>query len=150
MSLKSQFKTDAKTETEGFWFEPAINEENGLPIRFKLARSGGGNKRYTKAFEEASRPYRAILNMKGDSPAKNEAAEKVMLKTFVNGILLDWDNVPKADVTGKVSDKGVVEFSVENAEKLIKELPELHRLLAKEAEDVDNYREKVQEDIAGN
>lgn len=150
MSLRKQFKTEQKVEQDGFWFEAAINEANGKPIRFKIARAGGGNKAFTKAFEVASKPYRAILNMKGDSPAKNEAAEKVMLETFVNAVLVDWDNVPKADVTGKASDKGVAEYSAENAKALMKELPDLHRLLNSEAENADNYREAQVEANAGN
>lgn len=150
MSLKNQFKTDAKLEVEGFWFEVAISEQNDKPIRFKLARAGGGNKRYSKVFERVSKPYRQILDSKTHSDKKEEKAEEIMLAVFSEAVLTDWDNVPKADITGKDSDKGTIEYSVDGAKKLLKELPELYHILSREASVLDNYREKAQEDIAGN
>lgn len=152
MSLRNQFKTDEKLEVEGFWFEAAISEENDKPIRFKLARAGGGNKKYGKVLERVSRPYRQILDSKSEKNAelREAKAEEVMLAVFSEAVLVDWDNVPKADVTGNPKDKGTIEYSVENAKKLLKELPELYHMLNREASILDNYREQEREEIAGN
>lgn len=147
MSLRKTFKTDKQAEVEGVDFEIAVNDHNGQPIIFRLARMSQANKRYTKALNEATKPHMAAIQ---NDAMDNELARKMLQKVFVDTILLGWSNLPKSDLTGDPNDTEELEFTKENALALFEEMPDLYNDLESRAQKASAFREKEREVSAGN
>lgn len=147
MSLRKTFKTDKIAETEGVWMDVSINDHNGKPIRIKLARMSSTNKRYTKALEAATKPHKSAIQ---NDAFDNELAKKLLQDVFVETILLDWDNLPKSDLTGDEADTELLPFTKENALALFNEMPELYDDWESRAQKAAAFREAEREKSAGN
>lgn len=139
MSIYSQFATDKAKETEGVAIAYGANEDGSIPS-FKIARMGKTNKKYTKAFEAKTRPYRRQIELQTLS---EEISEKVMLEVFVETILLGWDNVIGRD--GKK-----LPFTRQNAIQLMTDLPDLYADLQAEASKAIRFLEEQREEEAKN
>lgn len=139
MSLFKQFGTDAAAETAGVKVEFGPNEDKTVPT-FHLSRMGKSNKRYSKALELATRPYRRQIEL---GTMSNDVADKLFLEVFVSTILLGWDNVQ--DREGKA-----MAFTKENAVELMGQLPELYDDLQEKAKSAALFRETALEDEAKN
>lgn len=134
MSIYNQFATDKSKEVEGVDVTFPANEDGSTPT-FKIARMGKSNKRYTKAVERASRPYRRQIELKTLDEA---TSEKLMLEVFVETILLGWANIQGRD--GKP-----LPFNRANAIKLMEDLPDLYSELVEEASKASRFREEQME-----
>lgn len=123
-NLDGLFKTDKKQESEGIWFELLDG------VKFKLKRFGGMNNTSAKAaVAKYHKPYAAVI-ASGSLP--DEKALEISVKVFVEGCMLDWEGV---EIDGKK-----VDFSFDDAVKLLVSLPELAQALIEHASDKDNYR----------
>lgn len=123
-NLDGLFKTDKKQESEGIWFEI----QDG--IKFKVKRFGGMNNQSAKgALAEYHKPYAAVI-ASGTLP--DEKNLEISVKVFVKACMVDWAGV---QLDGKD-----VEFSFDNAVKLLTSLPELTQVLIQHASDKDNYK----------
>ena len=100
-----------------------------------------------KALERNVRPVRAELRLKTLDTAR---ADQLLMASFVEGALLTWGNIPKADVTGVETDDGYMEYSQENAKQLLTRLPELYADLQERAADLSLFREGVEDEAAKN
>lgn len=138
MSMYSVYSTDADKETKGVRMEVAPNEDGSVPV-FIVAAMSKANVSYSKAMEEATRPYRNV----GIQAMGNKLAEKVFLETFVGHCLKGWENVQ--DESGQT-----LTFSKENAIKLFEKLPRLYDDLVSRAGSVELFREAQREEEAGN
>lgn len=147
MSLRKTFKTDATAETEGVWMDVAINDHNGKPIRIKLARMGPSNKRYTKALNAATKPHQSAIQ---NDAFDNELARKMLQGVFAETVLLDWDNLPKSELTGNDADAELLPFSKENAIALFDEMQDLYDDWEGRANRAAAFREKELETAAKN
>lgn len=147
MGLRKTFKTDKQLETDGVWLDVAINDHNGKPIRIKIARMGPSNKRYTKALEKATQPHQSAIQ---NGAFDNEIARITLMGVFADTILLEWDNLPKSELTGNEEDKDELEYSRENVDALFAELPELYDDWEARARSAAAFREKEKKDAAGN
>lgn len=146
-TLSKIYKTDTTKEVEGVRIEMPANDDGTVPY-FVLARAGGkSNQRYQKALERNMRPVKAELRLK---TLDNKRADELLMASFVEGSLLSWGNVPKADVTGVETDEGYCEYSQENAKQLMTRLPELYADLQERAADLSYFREGVDEESAKN
>ena len=141
MSLYKQFKTNAEKESEGveIEFNEAANDDGSVPT-FTISRMGKSNKRYTKALEAATRPYRRQIEL---GTMKNEVAEEIFLNVFVDTVLKGWKNV--RDEKG-----GELPFGKQSAVKLFQDLPEVYERLQEEAKQSANFRDLALEDEAKN
>lgn len=139
MSLYTQFKTNAAKEVEGVEIQYGPNEDGTIPT-FVISRMGKSNKRYTKALEAATRPYRRQIEL---GTMNNDTAESLFLGVFVDTVLKGWRNVK--DETGNE-----IPFGKETAIKVLSDLPELYDDLQEKAKSASLFREEALEDEAKN
>lgn len=139
MSIYGQYKTDSVKETEGVDVTFPSNDDGSVPT-FRIARMGKANKKYTKAVERVSRPYRRQIDNKSIS---EELSEKLMLEVFVDTVLLGWSNIQ--DEEGKT-----IAYNRENAIKVMTDLPDLYAELSDEASKAARFRDEQQESEAKN
>ncbi len=141
MSLFKQFKTNSDKETNGveIEFPEAQNEDGTIPI-FILSRMGRSNKRYSKALEASTRPYRRQVEL---GTLKNEIAEGLFVNVFCDTVLKGWKNVQ--------DENGVeIPYSKEAAVKLMNDLPDVYDRLQEEAKLAANFRDFSLEDESKN
>jgi hypothetical protein len=147
MSLRKTFKTDKTAEVDGVWLEVAVNDHNGRPVRVKLARMSNSNKRYTKALNAATKPHQSAIQ---NDALDQELAKSLLQDVFVDTVLLDWENLPKSDLTGDESDDDLLPFNKENALALFAEMPDLYDDWESRAQKAAAFRERERETAAGN
>lgn len=135
MSIFAQFKTDPSKQNDGVWFDICENDDGSM-CRVKLAREVSHNKRYAKALREAVEPYSAALKTRA---IKDEVAEKIYAKAFVEGCVIDWEHVQ--DPNGKE-----IEFSVEKAIEILIDptMSDFYDLLKRYASNSKNFRDESQ------
>lgn len=127
MDIKKTFGTNRDLELEGVW-EP-INEEASV----KIARIG--NDRYTKLFQKLMRPYRKQVR-RGTMPDKK--AEEIYNQVIAETVLLDWK--------GLTEDDKPLEYSVENAIRLLTEYKDFKDLVVDAAEAMETFqKEEIEE-----
>lgn len=115
MSLYKQFKTDENCEKNGIWLEYSHSDDNGKPVRIKIARAGGSNIKYLKTLEMKSKPYRRQLQ---NDTLDITVADEMLKEVYADSVILGWENV--------TDDKGVeLPFNRINCLKLLSDLPDL-------------------------
>jgi hypothetical protein len=141
MSLYKQFATNSEKEMEGVEVQmtEAENDDGSVPT-FIVSRMGKSNKRYSKALEAATRPYRRQIEL---GTMNNDKAEEIFLGVFVDTVLKGWKNV--RDESG-----ADMPFTKQTATKLFKDLPEVYERLQEEAKLSANFREVSLEEEAKN
>jgi len=146
MSLRKQFGTDAKMESEGVEVQFGENQDGSIPT-FRLARATKANKAYSKALERATRPHRRQIEL---GTMNNELAEKMFMGVFVDTLLLGWSNVKLSDVTGDEESEGSAPFNRENALALLQALPDLYEDLQMKCNGASLFRSEKLEEESGN
>ena len=141
MSLYKQFATNTDKEIEGIEVQmtEAENEDGSIPI-FVVSRMGKSNKRYSKALEAATRPYRRQIEL---GTMNNDKAEEIFMGVFVDTVLKGWKNV--RDESG-----AELPFNKQSATKLFKDLPEVYERLQEEAKLSANFRDAALEEEVKN
>ena len=133
-SIYEMFATDEQKEQEGIVHE--ITPE----ISFTLARAGGFNKRFSKALEKKTRPYRRQIQ---EDTMDVDLANKLFVEAFAETVLLGWKGV--TDTEGKP-----VKFNAKNAVKLLTDLPDLANELREVATKASSFRNAEIKDDVGN
>ncbi len=139
MSLYTTYGSNPDFENDGVWYK-ATTTEDGREVKFLLARMGGANKRYEIAAENAAKPFRRSIRK---DTIRSEKAREINMSAFVNGCLLDWQNVD--DENGEP-----IEFNKVNASALLKKLPDLYEDLVDIATSREVYAEEGVEEDSGN
>jgi hypothetical protein len=147
MSLRKTFKTDRTAEVEGVWLEVAVNDHNGKPIRIRISRMSASNKRYTKELNKVTKPHQSAIQ---NDALDNDLARKMLQEVFADTVLLDWDNLPKSELTGNEADEELLEFNRENALALFAELPDLYDDWESRAQKSAAFREQERETAGKN
>jgi hypothetical protein len=131
MGLFKEYKTDSVKESSGIviTFDEAQNADGSIPS-FTLSRMGKSNVAFSKALESATRPYRRQMEL---GLMKNDVAETLFLKVFVETVLRDWENIQSEDGIS-------IAFTPENAISLLTELPDVYERLQTEAKLASNFR----------
>lgn len=142
MSLTAQFKQTK----EGHIVYFGSNDDGTIPT-FTVGRMNKSNKPYQKAIEKAFKPHQRSIQLKTMSEDK---AGEILRDVFCAHILIGWENVKKADVSGNADDTGDAEFNKENAVQLLNNLPDLFDELNTAASDASNFRDGVMEEGAKN
>lgn len=126
-NLDSLFKTDKVSEKEGVWFR--VSED----VRFLVARFGGNNAvKVKQALAKHYKPFAKQIES-GAMPAERE--KEVLIKSFVEASLLDWEGI---EIDGEKKD-----FSKEVAVEFFMELPELFEAIYSYASASDSYKEDL-------
>lgn len=160
MSLFSEFKTDKELEAKGVEFTYTAGD--GKPIfRVRLARSGGGNKKYDQVRERVTAPYRRLSKLTEENQmdiAYTVFAEAVVVKdtwaTYIKNVVVDDElneTVTYSWVQGLESESGeVVPATPENITAVMKQLPDLYGILLSESMNIDNYKKEAREQDSKN
>jgi hypothetical protein len=144
MSLYDQFKTDADAEVSG------VLLDYGSGGRIRIARAGGRNLAFTKACEAFQNKYERQINLK---VLEDEIAEKELIKIYARTIILGWESGPEDDPKVGVipgPDGKEMQFTFENACKLLRDLPDLFRDIREQSTKLALFREARLERDVGN
>lgn len=133
MDLKKEYGTDEKKEIEGVWF----TDEFGGETSCLIARIG--NKNYQKLFDRLSKPHRRALR-KGN--IDNELAEKILIKTMSQTILLDWKNMKE--------DGKPVKYSNQEAYRIMLQYRDFRDIVSDLANEMEAYRIAQDEEAVKN
>ena len=126
-NLDKFYKTNSIAETEGIWFNV------GDDVRFRIKRFGGMNSQKVKAVSaKYFKPYSKLIQ-KGALPEEKE--REIMVKTFVESSVVDWENV---EIDGEL-----VEYSHEACIKLLLGLSDLTDALIEYASTFDSFKEDM-------
>ncbi len=121
------YLTDKELEKKGFWHP--ITED----CKFLLARAGGSNTKFGNVLQVKTAPHRRKME---DDKLDLELANRLMIETFAESVVLDWTGV--TDPTGKK-----IKFSKTHAVNLLLDLPDLFDELRDAASKQSNYRTSV-------
>lgn len=156
--MRHAFGTDLKKEVEG-----VVHEYFGY-VRVQLARAGGRNERFAKAYEIHSRPHRQAMRVSPESIPKN-MQEAVVHNAYLDGVITGfWTNVnygqedengqPKAADWQPVvildDDAGPVPANKENLKKYFQQYPDFFQSIMTDSQDVANYRREELAAESGN
>jgi len=131
VDLNKTFKTDIELENKGTWVEVG----NGCELL--LGRVGGDN--YNKVFGEISKPYRLQIRT---STLSDADADSILTESIARAVLLDWK--------GLFIDEEELEYSVDNAIKVLTEYKDFKKLVTELASDIEQYRVSEEEQASGN
>ena len=130
--LFARFLTDQDREEAGVW----VDFGDGIRIKVRRLRS----RKSLDVRKELEKPFADQIRR---APLDDDTAQDLLLKQMSQGIIADWENVDLGD--------GVtVPYTVDNAYKLLKALPELRDAILQVSADADSYRAKVAEDTEKN
>lgn len=102
------FKTSEKMETEGIILDYGS-------FQIKVARAGGSNVAFAKTIERLTKPYKFALE---NGTMDHKLQMKLLARAFAESVILGWEGI--VDESGKP-----LEYSPDNAEKLLTDLPDL-------------------------
>lgn len=127
MSLYSIFKTNKDLESKG------IDLQYGDGVIITIARAGGSNPVYARVVEAKTKPYRRQIQSETISA---ELSEQLTREIYAEAIILGW--------SGVTDEKGdAMEFTKENAVKLLKDLPDLFTDIKEQANKASLFRSDV-------
>lgn len=139
MSLYTQFKTDKNLENEGVYLDYGMNSQD-KPIRIRIARAGGANQAFARAYEQKTKPYRRQIQTDTLDP---KVAERIILEVYAETVVLGWEGVE--DENGDE-----LPFNRDNCVKLFTDLPDLFADLQKTSQNIAVFRAEVREADAKN
>lgn len=133
MSIYKTFSTDEELEGRGV----VLDFGDGQWVR--ITRAGGSNKKFIKLLEAMMKPHRRAVQLELLSDDK---ATEIMHTVFAKAIILEW----------KISDEEGkdIPFTLENALRVFKDLPEFFMQIKTEAENRSNFKRQSQEAEAKN
>jgi len=138
-ALMEMYKTDTQLESAGVWLQYGETDD-GKPIRIRVARAGGSNKRYNKALQAAIRPVQRLVAT-GNMPI--ERSTTIVQGVFSRHVILEWENVD-------IEDEADVPFTPENAMRLFTVLPGIWEDIQEQASSSAIFRDVVREEVLGN
>lgn len=112
--LYQAFETNKDLENSGIELDYGKNSK-GAPIRIKIARAGGANKRFAKVLDRLLRPYKRQL---ANDQLSDDVAKDVMIQAYADSVVLGWEGVEDRE-------GNPMEFSRDNVVRLFNDLPEL-------------------------
>lgn len=125
----NQYRTSEDLENNGVW------KDLGNGARIKIARLG--NAEFNKMFSELVAPY-------AETGAKvpPEVQKDISVKCLARTVLLGWEGVYDGD--------DPVDYSYDNAVRVLTELKDFRELVIRLAGDMDAFKEKKDKELVGN
>ncbi len=142
----SMFQTDQKAEKE-----VGVVLDYG-DFRVRVARAGGANKKFGKLFTARLKPYKRMID---SDNLPEEIATKIMVETYADAVILDWESKVKGEgdtekfvsgIQGK--DGGLMPYSREAVIQILTDLPDLFRDIQTQANQLSLFRAAETEDTA--
>ena len=128
MELNS-LKTDPKKELEGVW------EDLGDDAKVLVARVG--NSAFQQEYGKLPRGTRRMIE---NNTLNNDKSEAILSRIMANTILLGWEGIKENDKT--------IKYSVENATKVLKDIPEFRSIIWELANEFQRFHEEsVEADV---
>lgn len=147
MSLYDKFETNTSLEKSGIELDygpnnrlPADSKGNHPVTIIRISRAGGSNDAYLKRMEAKAKPHRRAIQ---HETIDKETLAKIIREVYAETVVLGWSNVTDRD--GKV-----LEYSIENAMTLFKDLPDLFLDIQEQAQNAALFRVNVRDDDAKN
>lgn len=131
MDIFKKYATDATLEKEGVWVDI------GEGARVRVARSDNPN--FVKCLQSKAKPYRVQSR---NRTLSDEVANKVLIETMAETILLDWDGIQK--------DGKTLPYSKENAVLLLTDLKDFRRIITELADESETFRKQEMEESEKN
>jgi hypothetical protein len=128
MDLKKDFSTNKKLEDEGVWIDI------GDGAKLKIARAG--NKQSNALSKQLAKPYMAQITY---GKLSDEVATQIGVEVMAKAILLDWKGIQY--------DGADLPYSVDNAIKLLTELPDFRDYVSQMANDRKTFQREIEEAI---
>ena len=133
MNPYKMFKTEEKMEAGG------IELDYG-DFKFRIARAGGSNTKYTRLLAKRLKPYQRQMDM---GVLENDVADRLMAGIYADSVILGWEGVTDAD-------GNPMEFTRENCVTLFLDLPGLFSDIREQAQKAVNFRAEALENAAKN
>ena len=121
----NSFKTDPVLENNGVW----VPCGNG-----RVLIASTGSDRYKKALQKALQPHELSIAL---NDLEDDVAKNIFIDVYVEAIVLNWE--------GFTEDGQPYPYSVENARRLLTEVPRFRDFVKAQAERIDNFRAKKAE-----
>lgn len=129
MDLRKTFAADPVLEAEG------IEVHLGAGAYITLARAGGGNVRYEAAMRRLFAPHKRAL---ANNTLDERTATDILQGAYAEAVVIGWRGV---ELDGQP-----LPYSVENARRVLREFPEIWRIVQDEATRFSNFRaEEIRE-----
>jgi hypothetical protein len=126
VSIYDALETDAKLEREG------VVLDFGDYGRFKVARSGGKNQVYNQRVRAILKPYQRQIDA---GLLNDDKLAKLLARPFAEHIVKGWEGVYNRN--GEL-----IEYSIERAEALLTDLPELFMIVREHSALLANFRKE--------
>lgn len=146
MSLTRNFKTNENAINKGVPVTLPENDDGSVPTIY-VARMHASNQRYQKAITAAMKPHQFEIQR---GKFSEEKAQELLRSVFASTCVTGMVNVLLSDVTGDENDTGFAEFTRENVERLLTNLPELYEMLVEKAKDIGSFLDASNKEVAGN
>lgn len=140
--LRKMFGTVPTLEMDGVVVEYAPG------VEVKVARAGGGNKKYSRVLNRLTKPYRRAIE---SGTLDEEVGENLLRETFAISILTDWTGFTKDLITNNDEDASeALPFNKDNAMAVLKAQPNLFNDIKEVSSRLDAYRVETLESESGN
>lgn len=124
-------KTDRDAEVQGVW-----TPDLGKGLKLKLGRMG--NVEYEKGILKYTQEH---MNAFGQLDMEQDVAQDALLDVYARTILLGWEGLSENEVQ--------VEYSYDNAVRIMREYPEFFKLVKAQASRLELFKTKATEEDAG-
>lgn len=147
-SLFDRLKTNSDLETKGVWL-------NFGDAEIKIARAGGSNLEYAKAEDRYFEPHRRAADLK---MLAEDVANEALRNVFADTVVIGWRTKTGTDDKGKSVYVDTIEgpdgepmtFTRDNVMFVLKELPELFRMIRSYANEWKLFQAQQREIASGN
>jgi hypothetical protein len=126
----NSWKTNPELENNGVW----IPCGNG-----KVLIASTGSERYQKALAKGLEPHEVTIAL---GELKEEVAKEIYIKVTAETIVLNWE--------GFTEDGVAVPYTVENARRLLAEVPRFREFVKAQSQRISNFQDKKEEVEAKN
>ena len=143
MSMYGLFKTSVDLESGGVIIDYGS-------FRVTIARAGGYNKRFAKALEAITKPYRRAMQTE---TMDNDIAIELLYKVYADTVIIKWET--KVDDEWKIGieqpdDEDLLPVNAENIIKTFTQLPDLFLDIREQSNRIAIFREEILENDSGN
>lgn len=142
MGMYDQFATDPDLEKQGIYLEYS-------GFRVKVARAGGANKKFLKAVEARTKPFRRAIQT--GTADRDQLADQVR-EAFAETVVLGWEVAQGGEWVSGIEqpDGSIAPFTVDAVKDALRALPELYDDLQEQAAKVALFRKDLLQADAGN
>lgn len=146
MDLKA-LRTNTAKEEEGVWVGKEEIEERFVDVSIdedtRLLIASSRNKKFRNYIvAKGRRRQRGVRRMRPDDERALELVDDISIEGIARHVLLGWEGIKEDGVA--------VPYSVEAAERILREIPTFRNLVEQLAEDITLYQDEEAEEVEKN